>query len=247
MAAPQKKPNKVNLHCPVPGCKTKAPHLNDLTVQGLVRNFSDPATVAGWTRAAIGELANSMSDDLSRARHFALFTRTRQIEELYIRALYAMLMATPEEIAHIMSDERPNGFREMYKKVNDAIFEGRGILEVSQPGLKHGTFTAMDTINRGAHVSFSTMLTVVGLARNPQYMEPYTSGRYFAHLSVYCTYLDHARKLFEAGRDKTTVQTALINMHRPKSYWEAQAKAEARANQPTTGAEQNDPTKKHTP
>jgi hypothetical protein len=35
-----KKP-KVNPHCPVPGCRAKAPHLSDPVVAGLAHNFSD--------------------------------------------------------------------------------------------------------------------------------------------------------------------------------------------------------------
>ena len=170
-----------------------------------------------------------MAADLAAGRNFALITRSRQQEELYIRALYALFIATPEGLAHIMSDYAPNSFSLMYRAVNKVIFEGRGILEVSHPGLTHGSFTAMDTINRGAHASFSTMMTVIGFARHPEYLEPYTSGRYFSHISVYCSYLNHVQKLFEAGRDKSTVLVALINMHRPKSFWEAQAKVQALA------------------
>ncbi len=219
----------MNPHCPVPGCKAKAPHLDDPIVAGLVHNFSDPAKVALWTLASIAELGNSMAVDLAAGRNFALITRSRQQEELYIRALYALFIASPEELAHIMSDYTPNSFSLMYRAVNRLVFEGRGILEVSHPGLTHGSFTAMDTINRGAHASFSTMMMVISLAHYPEYLETYTSGRYFSHISVYCSYLNHIQKLFEAGRDKATVLGALINMHRPKTFWEAQAKAQALA------------------
>jgi hypothetical protein len=132
---------------------------------------------------------------------------------------------TPEELAHVMSDVLPNSFRNMYRKVNQLAFDGRGLLEVSQPGLKHCAFTPMDTINRGAHASFSTMMVVIGLAKHPEYLEPYTSGRYFNHISVYCTYLAYLQKMFEGGKDKAAALSGLINMHRPKSFWEAQAKA----------------------
>jgi hypothetical protein len=220
-----KKQPKINPHCPVPGCKTAAPHTDDPTVKGLVHNFSDPAKVALWTGASIAELGNSMATDLVAERNFALITRSRQPEELYIRALYAIFIATPEELAHMMSDRLPNSFRNMYRKVNQLVFEGRGLLEVSQPGLKHGEFTPMDTINRGAHASFSTMMMVIGLAQHPEYLEPYTSGRYFNHISVYLTYLAYLQKMFEGGKDKAAALSGLIDMHRPKSFWEAQAKA----------------------
>jgi hypothetical protein len=93
-----------------------------------------------------------MADDVAAGRYFALTTHTRQVEELYIRALYAMFVADSAEVAHIMSDAMPNSFSEMYRKVNDSIFGGKGLLEVAQPGLTSGTFTAMGTINSGARM-----------------------------------------------------------------------------------------------
>ena len=130
-----------------------------------------------------------MDDDVAAGRHFAMITRTRQLEELYIRALYAMFIADPSEVAHIMSDATPNSFSVMYRKVNQTIFGGKGLLEVSQSGLTSGTFTAMGTINSGAHASFSTMMMVVGLVKNPQYLAAFKNGQYFDHVSIYCSYL----------------------------------------------------------
>ncbi len=221
----KKKHSKANPHCPVPGCKAKAPHLSDSVVAALVHNFSDLAKAAEWTCASIAELGRSMADDVAAGRYFALITRTRQVEELYVRALYAMFLADPDEIAHIMSDATPNSFREMYRKVNQSIFGGKGLLEVSQSGLRSGTFSAMGTINSGAHASFSTMMMVIGLVKNPQYREAFTDGRYFDHISVYCSYLDHARKQFTAGTDKTTVLAELIELHLPKNLTASMAKA----------------------
>ena len=138
-----------------------------------------------------------------------------------------MFIADPGEVAHIMSDATPNSFSEMCRKVNQSIFGGKGLLEVSQPGLKSGTFTAMGTIHSGAHAPFSTMMTVIGLVRNPQHLAPYTDGRYFDHISVYCSYLDHARKQFAAGKDKATVLAELIEFHLPKNLAASMAKGAA--------------------
>jgi hypothetical protein len=128
-----------------------------------------------------------------------------------------LFIADPSEIAHIMSDATPNSFSEMYRKVNHSIFGGKGLLEVSQPGLTSGTFSAMGTINSGAHASFSTLLMVRGLVKNPQYRAAFTDGRYFDHVSVYCSYLDHARKQFAAGKDKATVLAELTELHLPNN------------------------------
>jgi hypothetical protein len=221
----EKKKAKVNPNCPVPRCKAKAPHLGDPVVAALVHNFSDLAKVAEWTCASIAELGKSMADDLAAGRHFALITRTRQKEELYIRALYAIFIADSGEVAHIMSDATPNSFSEMYRKVNNLIFGEKGILEVSHPGLTSGSFTAMGTINSGAHASFSAMLMVVGLVKNPQYLAAFTDGKYFDHISVYCSYLDHARKLFAAGKNKDTVLTEMVELHRPQTLASSMATA----------------------
>lgn len=223
-----KKHPKINPHCSVPGCKAKAPHLSDPVVAALAENFSDMAIVAGWTCASIAEVGKSMADDVAAGRYFALITRSRQLEELYIRALYAMFIADPGEVAHIMSDATPNSFSEMYRKVNQTIFGGKGQLELPQPGLTSGTFTAMGTINSEAHASFSTMLMVVGLVKDPQHLAAYTDGRYFDHISINCSYLDHARKQFAAGKDKATVLAELIEAHLPQNLAAAMAKAAAR-------------------
>lgn len=219
----KKKKPKVNPNCSVSRCKAKALHLSDPVVAALVQNFSDLANVAGWTCASIAELGKSMADDLAAGRHFALITRTRQQEELYIRALYAMFIATPDEVAHIMSDATPNSFAEMYRKVNQLIFGGKGLLEVSQPGLTSGTFTAMGTINSGAHASFSTMMMVIGFSKNPQYLAAFTSGQYFDHVSVYCNYLDYVRKQFEVGKDKAAVLAELKELHLPNNLAQSMA------------------------
>lgn len=207
----------VNPNCPVPRCKAKAPHTADPVVAALVHAFSDLGKLAHWTCACIAEIGKSMADDLAAGRHLAVVTRTRQQEELYIRALYAMFLAGPEEIAHIMSDAIPNSFSEMYRKVNEAIFGGKGLLEAQQSGLESGTFTAMGTINSGAHVSFSTMLMVIGVAKNPEYFRAYTDGEYFDHISIYCSYLNHAGTQFAAGKDKATVMAELKNLHQPEN------------------------------
>ena len=49
----------------------------------------------------------------------------------------------------------PNGFSALYKKVNTLVFEGRGKLMDITPGKTYGSFTPMETINQGAHVSFA--------------------------------------------------------------------------------------------
>lgn len=168
-----------------------------------------------------------MAADLESDRRFALLTRSRQQEELYIRALYALFIATPDEMIHIMSDATPNSFSAMYKRVNQSIFGGKGLLDVPQPGLTYGTFSVMSQINSAAHASFSTMMQVIALGPNDPYLKPYKSGEYFDHISVYCSYLNHIQKLFKAGQNKGEVLAELIQLHLPKTLHAALATAAA--------------------
>jgi hypothetical protein len=88
-----------------------------------------------------------LSADLAAGPNFALILRLRQVEELYVRALYAMFVADEDELAHILSDEFPNSFAKMYRDVNAVVLEGRGALELEHTGPHSGVFTAMDTID----------------------------------------------------------------------------------------------------
>ena len=125
--------------------------------------FAKPEYLAALVHDAIGKLGDSILRDLQDRNFFAFQSRLRQPEELYIRTLYVLFIATPEELPHIFSSALPNGFTKLYREVNRVIFEGRGPLEVSQPGLNGDPFTPIDTLNQGAHVTFSSIITARGL------------------------------------------------------------------------------------
>src|SRR5579863_2634685 len=112
--------------CPVRGCKTRVPHENDPTVKAFMRQ--NPADVINWTKRCIVELIQSAIDDVNAGRIFGYLTRWRDPEELYTRVLYAMFVAPVDHLPHIYSGAVPNGFRAMWKKVNELIFEGNGTL-----------------------------------------------------------------------------------------------------------------------
>src|SRR5437868_4344294 len=77
--------NRRNPHCPVIGCRTTAPHIDDPTVKALMIAFAPPAEMTEWTLAAMAELSQSICRDLENKKVFAFHTRIRQPEELYIR------------------------------------------------------------------------------------------------------------------------------------------------------------------
>lgn len=209
---------KLNPHCPVSGCRTTKPHADDPMVKGLILAFAPPEQMTLWVRTAMAELSESICRDLMAKKVFAWHSRLRQPEELYIRTLYTLFIASEAELHHILSGDMPNGLSRLYEGVNRLVFEGRGLLQVSLPGLSFGTFKPMDTLNDGAHASFRAFLTCIGFARNPQNLP--SPDKYCEHLAMYCRYLDYMHGMFKAGRQKADVLAGLINLHRPASHWE---------------------------
>jgi hypothetical protein len=211
------KTKKQNPHCPVSGCQTAAPHLDDPTVQALMLEFAPPGKMCKWTLAAMAELGESICRDLESKKVFAFHTRVRQPEELYIRTLYVLFIAPDAELPHIMSGATPNGMAQLYREVNRVVFGGRGLLLEKHPGLTFGTFAPIDTLHDGAHVSFRSFLTCIGWVHNPQAMPK--PEDYRRHLKTYCNYLNYMCGMFEAGKAKQHVLVGVRNLHRPASHW----------------------------
>ena len=214
-----KKKRKINPHCPVSGCRTAKPHAEDPIVKGLILTFAPPQQMTLWARAAMAELSESICRDLMAKKVFAWHSRLRQPEELYIRTLYVLFIATEKELPHILSRDMPNGLSRLYEQVNKVVFQGRGLLQVSQPGVLYGTFKPIDMLNEGTHASFRAFMTCIGLARNPENLP--SPDEYCKHLAAYCKYLDYMHGMFKAGKEKKDVLAGLINLHRPASHWKA--------------------------
>jgi hypothetical protein len=179
--------------------------------------------MTAWTLAAMVELAESICRDLEAKKVFAFHTRIRQPEELYIRALYALFIASDAEIPHILSGATTNGLAGYYREVNRVVFEGRGLLLVQQPGQSYGTFAPVDTLHDGAHVSFRSFLTCIGCIRNPENLP--APDRYCKHLRTYCDYLNYMHQAFKAGKSKEDVLVGVKNLHRPASHWQSRTLA----------------------
>lgn len=188
--------------------------MEDRAVQGIAALFSEPAQLTSWVKAAIAELQRSISDDVTGGRYFAYLTRWRQPEELYYRTLYVLFVAEDLELPHIFSGEMPNGFRAMWKKVNDVVFEGRGVFEENQRGLQGEPFTIMDTINSAGHASLASMVMCIGLIRNREYR------RYIPHhlnrWKRMCYDLNYMEEMFKAGKSKRDVLVAIQKIYKSR-------------------------------
>jgi hypothetical protein len=212
-----------NQHCSVPGCKAKQPHTSEFLIRILADRFAQRDKCLQWVQGAMAELHASMTADITDGRLFAWYTRMRQVEELYFKTLYILFLATDDEVTHILSGQMPNSFSVIYDKVNNAIMGGRAGLKQINPGFVEGEFCMFDIINDAAHVGFGAMQMVANLNVNSENLSYLPS--YMKHVENYFNRINYMRQMFEGGKDKKTVMEAMINIHRPKEYWEEKAKA----------------------
>jgi hypothetical protein len=201
------KKQKKNPHCPVPGCKTKQPHLSSTTTAGLHHAFSKPEQLALWVKSCIVEVVQSVIDDVNKGRYFAYLTRWRQPEEMYHRVLYMLFVADRAAIPHIVSGELPNSFSAMWNTVNKTVFAGKGTLDQKQLGLNGEEFTAMNTLNNSAHASFATIVTCIEFARKPEFREPIID-KHIQYWKTLCNNLDQIETAFKEGKKKEEVLAA---------------------------------------
>jgi hypothetical protein len=213
----------VNPPCPVKGCRVQHPHTDDPLIRALVLRYTEPDKLLGWAQVSLGQIHDSIIDDYRQNRHFGWITRLRQIEELYFRTLYITFLIPDNEIPHWLSGAPPNSLTAIYKEVNEKILKGKGKLTDVQTGTGLGQFTPMNFLHSGGHANYKAMQHVAAfeLAKIVPSIEPFLK-----HVQTYIDRIDHMRKMFEAGRDKKTVQRAIVNMHRPLEYWQQKAKEE---------------------
>ncbi len=209
---------QVNPHCVVPGCRTKRPHSKSPATKEIIDFFTDPTRLTMAVKLCIGELMHSASDDIAKGRFFAYHTRTRQIEELYFRALYVLFIANEHAVPHIFSGDPPNSFAEMWRAVNRDILDGRGGLDTLNTDRSDEQFTAMDMLNESAHASFAAIVVSFAIAHRPEAQEQL--ARHVNHWNNLCVYLNHMESMFRAGRSKSDVLVAVRNLHKPASAWE---------------------------
>lgn len=184
-------------------------------VKALIAEFVPPERMTYRAFTAMGELSASMNRDFEEGRLFAFLSRMRQVEELYIRTLYTLFVATEPELPHISSGDWPNGLSGYYAKVNELVFEGRG--QLLDP-----VYRPIDTFHGGAHASFGTMFTCIAIVyfqQQGQRDDRALAADYCGHAQRYCSYLKYMFDMFSAGKDRKDVLCGVIALHKPESFW----------------------------
>lgn len=197
---------------PVAGCKTKQPHLSNLTTAGLHHAFSDPERCAQWTKHCIVELIQSVIADVKEGRFFAYLTRWRQPDEMYYRALYLLFVADKNAIPHVVSGELPNSFSVMQKAVNHTVFGGKRALDKPLSGLSGEQFTVFDTLNNSAHASFATIVSCIEFAKKPEFRTPIIE-KHLEYWKTLCNNLDQAERMFRDGKKREEVIVEFRKLH----------------------------------
>jgi hypothetical protein len=202
-----------NPHCPVKGCSGTTHHTDDPMVKVMM--LMKPQELTTLVSQALLQIRESVTADGAAGRTFGWITRLRQVEELYMRCAYVLLLSPDDEVPHIFSSDTPNSFDFIYVKVNEAVFAGRGVLKDTKPGLTYGNFTPMKTIHNAAHASFQSLMTWKSSQMFPDSMKDYPDPKLLKHIDTYRNYLDKVGSLFAAGQDNATILTVLQNMHTP--------------------------------
>ncbi len=181
----------------------------------------------------LAHLGNSACNDLGNRNAFGFLTRQRQIQELYIKTLYLLLMAEQAEQAHMVSGEMPNSMVAYYRRVNNLIFHKQNDWEAITPGLNDDTFTIMETLHDGAHVSFRSLLMARGFYDHPGLTM--TPERFAEYIKKLIGKLQYMHGMFSGGHSKEDVLGGMQAMHQPVSYWEEQQRL-ARENDQANGS-----------
>jgi hypothetical protein len=147
----------------------------------------------------------SVESDVAAHRYFAYLTRWRHTEELYHRALYVIFVANQAEIQHVASNETPNSFSQMWKKVNEVVYDSKGTLDLKQMGLSGEQFTAMDTLNNAGHASFATIVTCIDVSKNREKWKQQFIDRHIAYWKLPCENLNFIEQGFKAGKERAQV------------------------------------------
>jgi hypothetical protein len=194
--------SKPNQFCPVQGCSTNAQHRDDADVKALLETAQTPCELARWATNALIELRDSIGRDSAERQIFALITRLRQVEELYSRTVYILLLVTDDELPHMLSGAMPNGFSFHYDQVNKSIFGGRGVLERDSK--------TMEMLHHTAHVSFWAMRRMVAFETIGEWPD---FRVHLERINRMCRDLDDIRRRFAAGMSRAEVLDYLQHVH----------------------------------
>jgi len=160
------------------------------------------------------EIGVSMRNDAVDNRKGAFITRLRDYKECYFKGLWVGLMATPEEIVHDASGERPwLMLAELAKRVSTTVFDEDSTLSKNLADPGKTKFKAMDILNTSTH------LTALFLLHRSQLSDAEAKTMYHKVLKsvqMEAAHLKYVSEALEAGKDKKDIINGIRSMRKER-------------------------------
>ena len=198
--------------CSVPKCNQD--HFSKNGVLKVIHGIETWKLVHDYG-AMLLELLISMQNDATDNRKGAFITRFRDCKECYYKGLWVGLIATPDEIVHDASGERPwRMLAELEKTVEKTVFGMDTTLSknLAEPG--EPPFKAMNILNTSTH------LTALFLLCRSQWSDDEaraTYGRYLAKVQNDASHLKYVSECLKSGKERKQVIENMRNLRKVKT------------------------------
>ncbi len=160
------------------------------------------------------EIGMSMQNDAVDNRKGAFITRLRDYKECYFKGLWVGLMATPEQIVHDASGEKPwLMLAELAKRVCTTVYDEDSKLSVNLADPGQTEFKAMDILNTSTH------LTALFLLHRSQLSDPEAKKMYdmvLKSLEMEAVHLQYVSEALEAGKDKRDIIDGIRSLRKKR-------------------------------
>jgi hypothetical protein len=195
------------MNCPVPDCGQD--HFTKDGVLKVIHGIELWKLVHDYM-ALMVEIGMSMQSDATENRKGAFITRLRDYKECDFKGLWIGLMATPEEIVHDASGERPWWMlAKLEKLVSETVFNEKTVLSAPLISPSSAKFKAMDILNTSTH------LTALFLLHRSQLSDIDAKSMYkkvLKSVQMEAAHLRYVSEALEHGKDKHDVICGIRSM-----------------------------------
>jgi hypothetical protein len=164
--------------------------------------------------AVMLEIRVSMQNDAVDNRKGAFITRLRDCKECYFKGLWVGLMATPEEIVHDASGERPRFMlAELAKRVSKTVFDEDSKLSENLADPGKTKLTPLNILNTSTH------LTALFLLFRRQLSDEEAKSMYdkvLKNVKMEAAHLEYVFEALKAGKDRKDIIDGIRNMRKKR-------------------------------
>jgi hypothetical protein len=151
-----------------------------------------------------------MRDDALANRKGAFITRLRDCKECYFKGLWTGLIATPEEIVHDASGEKPwMMLAELAKRVSKTVLDEDSTLSKNLADPGKTKFKAMDILNASTHLTAFFILQRSQLS-NAEAKSMY--DKVLRSVEMEAVHLNYVSEALKAGKDRKDIINGVRSM-----------------------------------